>query len=174
MDFDLASSRAILARTPATLATLLRDLPDPWVRENEGPCTWSVFDVIGHLIHGERTDWIPRARIILEHGDSRPFEPFDRFAQLEANSGASLAELLARFAALRAENLVMLDSLGLTPAKLALPGRHPELGAVTLGQLLSTWVVHDLNHLAQIARVMAKRYADAVGPWSAYLGILKK
>lgn len=174
MDFDLASSRAILARTPATLTTLVRGLPEPWVRENEGPATWSVFDIVGHLIHGERTDWIPRARIILEHGDARAFEPFDRFAQLASNQAVSLAELLDRFASLRAENLVALDGLALTPQKLALTGRHPELGAVTLSQLLSTWVVHDLNHLGQVARVMAKRYADAVGPWTAYLGILKK
>lgn len=174
MEFDLASSRAILARTPATLATLVHDLPDSWIKENEGPGTWSVFDVVGHLIHGERTDWIPRARIILEHGDARAFEPFDRFAQLAQKKSAPLAELLDRFAALRAENLVAFDSFGITPAKLALPGLHPELGAVTLGQLLSTWVVHDLNHLGQVARVMAKRYADAVGPWTAYLGILKR
>jgi uncharacterized damage-inducible protein DinB len=174
MDFDLASSRAILARTPATLTTLVRDLPDAWVKENEGPGTWSVFDVVGHLVHGERTDWIPRARIILEHGDARAFEPFDRFAQLATSKDTPLAELLDRFAALRAESLAALDGLELTPAKLALPGRHPELGAVTLAQLLSTWVVHDLNHVGQAVRVMAKRYADAVGPWTAYLGILKK
>jgi uncharacterized damage-inducible protein DinB len=173
MEFDLVSSRAILARTPATLATLVRDLPDAWVKANEGAGTWSVFDVIGHLIHGERTDWIPRARIILEHGDARPFEPFDRFAQFHAKD-ASLSELLDQFAVLRGESLGALDGLAITPEKLALPGRHPEFGAVTLAQLLSTWVVHDFNHLGQVARVMAKRYADAVGPWTAYLGILKK
>jgi uncharacterized damage-inducible protein DinB len=174
MEFDLASSRTILARTPVTLDVLVRDLPDAWVKVSEGPGTWSVFDVVGHLIHGERTDWIPRARIILEHGDRKPFEPFDRFAQLAANQDAPLADLLDQFAALRRETLVELDDLALTPEKLALPGRHPELGAVTLGQLLSTWVVHDLNHLGQVARVLAKRYAEAVGPWTAYLGILKK
>jgi hypothetical protein len=173
MQFDLASARRILARTPPTLKSLVGDLPDEWTRQNEGGDTWSVFDVVGHLIHGELTDWIPRARIILEHGAARAFVPFDRFAQFEASKGKSLAELLDRFAALRAENLSTLDGLGLTPDQLALPGRHPELGPVTLGQLLSTWVVHDLDHIVQVARVMAKRYSSEVGPWTAYLKVLR-
>jgi len=172
MHFDLASAREVLARTPATLACLVRGLPPAWTHENEGPETWSVFDVVGHLIHGELTDWIPRARIILEHGPARTFEPFDRFAQLEANRGRSLGELLDRFAALRRQNLAALDELRLTPERLSLEGRHPAFGAVTLGQLLSAWVVHDLGHVAQVARVMAKQYAGEVGPWTAYLRIL--
>lgn len=172
MEFDLESARGILRRTPSTLASLVRDLPDAWVRQNEGPGTWSVFDVVGHLIHGERTDWIPRARIILEHGTSKPFEPFDRLAQFQASGGKSLNQLLAEFSELRARNLAELVELRLTPEQLALQGRHPELGLVTLGQLLSTWVAHDLDHLVQVARVMAKCYTEQVGPWRAYLRVL--
>jgi len=174
MRFELASAREVLSRTPSALDRLVRDLPDAWTRENEGPDTWSVFDVVGHLIHGELTDWIPRARIILEHGASRPFEPFDRFAQLEANKGKSLNELLDRFSELRAESLAALDALRLTPEQLRLEGRHPALGTVTLSQLLSTWVVHDLGHLRQVVRVMAKCYGGEVGPWSAYTRILSE
>jgi uncharacterized damage-inducible protein DinB len=172
MQFDLGSARAVLRRTPQTLATLLRDLPEGWVRQDEGSGTWSVFDVVGHLIHGERTDWIPRARVILRHGTSQAFEPFDRFAQLAASRGRSLNELLAEFATLRDRNLAELDGFRLGPEQLALEGRHPELGVVTLGQLLSTWVAHDLDHLAQVARVMAKCYTNEVGPWKAYLRVL--
>jgi uncharacterized damage-inducible protein DinB len=172
MQFDLGSARAVLRRTPQTLATLLHDLPEGWVRQDEGSGTWSVFDVVGHLIHGERTDWIPRARVILRHGTSQAFEPFDRFAQLQASRGRSLNELLAEFATLRDRNLAELDGFRLGPEQLALEGRHPELGVVTLGQLLSTWVAHDLDHLAQVARVMAKCYTNEVGPWKAYLRVL--
>ena len=172
MQFDLGSAREVLRRTPVTLATLLRGLPEEWVRHDEGPGTWSVFDVVGHLIHGERTDWIPRARIILRHGTSTAFEPFDRFAQLQASRGKALDELLDEFAGLRARNLAEMDGFGLGPEQLALQGRHPELGVVTLAQLLSTWVAHDLDHLAQVARVMAKCYTDEVGPWKAYLRVL--
>jgi uncharacterized damage-inducible protein DinB len=172
MKFDLESATAVLGRMPATLASLVHDLPDVWVRQNEGPGTWSVFDVLGHLIHGERTDWIPRARMILAHGTQKPFEPFDRFAQFQASEGRSLGELLGEFRDLRAQNLVELRELRLSPGQLALQGRHPELGVVTLGQLLSTWVAHDLDHLAQIARVMAKCYADEVGPWRVYPRVL--
>jgi hypothetical protein len=172
MQFDLVSAQEVLRRTPQALASLLRDLPEGWVRHDEGPGTWSVFDVIGHLIHGERTDWIPRARIILRHGTTTAFEPFDRFAQLQASSGRSLDELLDEFASLRARNLAELEGFRLVPEQLALEGRHPELGVVTLGQLLSTWVAHDLDHLAQVARVMAKCYTDEVGPWKAYLRVL--
>ena len=173
MDFDLASARSLLARTPTTLQTLLAELPEPWTHEPEGPGRWSAFDVVGHLIHGELTDWMPRAHIILAHGPARAFEPFDRLAQLRADQGTPLPALLERFASLRRQNLEALDELHLTPAELDLAGRHPELGRVTLRQLLSTWVVHDLGHVAQVARVMAKRYASEVGQWTAYLGILK-
>jgi len=173
MEFDLAASMEILGRTPATLSHLIRDLPEAWVRQNEGDGTWSVFDVVGHLIHGERTDWIPRARVILEHGTAWPFEPFDRFAQLQAGAGKTLRQLLAEFAELRAQSLAALRAMRLTPEQLALQGRHPELGLVTLAQLLSTWVAHDLDHLIQVARVMAKGYTEAVGPWRAYLRVLQ-
>ena len=172
MEFELTHAIDILRRTPATLNSLLRDLPEPWPVQNEGPETWSPFDVIGHLIHGEESDWIPRARIILEHGETRAFEPFDRVAMFEASKGKSLGELLDTFAQLRAENLRELQSMNLTSELLDKPGRHPELGVVTLRQLLSTWVVHDLGHIRQVVRVMSKQYSDAVGPWKAYLSIL--
>jgi len=162
----------ILSRTPATLDALLRGLPDGWIAANEGGETWSPFDVIGHLIHGERTDWIPRARIILEHGEARPFEKFDRLAQFRQSEGRTLASLLDEFAALRQENLRALESLRLTNTDLDRLGRHPELGVVTLRQLLATWVAHDLDHIAQISRVLARQYSDEVGPWRAYLPII--
>jgi hypothetical protein len=171
--FDLASAREILARTPATLAALLSGLSEPWIRQTEGPGTWSPFDVIGHLIHGERTDWIPRLHVILDQGTAQAFTPFDRFAMFEASRGKSLGELLEQFAALRAQNLLELDRLQLRPEQLDLQGRHPELGLVTLRQLLSTWVAHDLDHVVQVARVLAKRYAGEVGPWTAYLKVLR-
>jgi uncharacterized damage-inducible protein DinB len=151
---------------------MLRDLPDAWVRGNEGPDTWSAFDILGHLIHGEETDWVPRARIILEHGESRAFEPFDRFAQFEKSAGKSLTELLEQFESLRKQNLDALDRLTITTDQLALRGMHPELGSVTLGQLLATWVAHDLSHVAQATRVLCKQYSEAVGPWKQYLPIL--
>jgi len=172
MEFDLESAREVLRRTPAVLAALVRELPEPWVRQNEGRGTWSVFDVVGHLIHGERTDWIPRARIILQHGAERAFEPFDRTAQFQASGDKSLNQLLDEFGALRADNLAALDGFRLGPKELALEGRHPELGLVTLRQLLSTWVAHDLDHLVQISRVMAAGYSDEVGPWRGYLRVL--
>ena len=172
MRFELESARQVLRRTPATLTSLVRDLPEPWVRQDEGAGTWAVFDVVGHLIHGDRTDWIPRARVILEHGTSRAFEPFDRLAQFQASRGKSLNELLDEFSTVRARSLDELDQLRLGPEQLAKEGRHPEFGVVTLGQLLSTWVAHDLDHLAQVARVMAKCYAEEVGPWRAYLRVL--
>jgi uncharacterized damage-inducible protein DinB len=172
MEFDLESAQELLRRTPSTLTSLLRDLPESWVHHDEGSGTWSVFDVVGHLIHGERTDWIPRARIILEHGTRKPFEPFDRHAQVQSSQGRSLNQLLDEFSALRARNLAELSELRLGPEKWVIEGRHPELGVVTLGQLLSTWVVHDLGHLGQIARVMAKCYTEEVGPWRAYLRVL--
>ena len=163
----------ILRRTPSTLNALLRDLPEPWLVHNEGPDTWSPYDIVGHLIHGEETDWIPRAKIILEHGETRPFEPFDRVAMFEKSKGKSIAELLDTFARLRAENLRELQQLNLTAALLDKRGVHPELGVVTLKQLLATWVAHDLSHIRQVVRVMAKQYRDDVGPWKAYLSILE-
>jgi hypothetical protein len=170
--FVLDEAVAILARTPGTLNALLRGLGDSWITANEGENTWSPFDVVGHLIHGERTDWLARARIILEHGESRPFEKFDRFAQFAASDGRTLDRLLDEFAALRQENLRALATLRLTSTDLDRRGRHPELGIVTLRQLLSTWVAHDLDHVVQISRVLAQQYSGEVGPWTAYLRII--
>ncbi len=163
---------ALLARTPATLEALLRGLPDGWIAAHEGGETWSPFDVIGHLIHGERTDWMSRARIILEHGEARAFDTFDRLAQLRESEGRTLASLLEEFATLRQENLRALAALRLTDADLDRRGRHPELGVVTLRQILATWVAHDLDHVAQVSRVLARQYSDEVGPWRAYLRII--
>ncbi len=162
----------VLERTPVALGALLRDVPDIWARATEGEGTWSPYDVVGHLIHGERTDWVPRARHILA-GEARPFEPFDREAQFRESAGGSLDELLETFSALRRESLSAVGAMGLTDEDLGRRGLHPELGEVTLGQLLATWVVHDLDHVAQVARVMAKAYAGAVGPWGAYLSVLR-
>jgi uncharacterized damage-inducible protein DinB len=170
--FALDEAVAILRRTPAVLDALLRDLPDGWTAANEGSGTWSPFDVVGHLIHGERTDWIGRARIILEQGDQRAFDTFDRFAQFELSRGRTLASLLDEFAAARQESLRALEALALRDADLDRRGRHPALGSVTLRQLLATWVAHDLDHLAQISRVLARQYSDEVGPWRAYLRII--
>jgi hypothetical protein len=176
-EFSLPDSIAILTRTPAALDALLRGLPDTWIRANEGPTkkgkeSWSPFDIIGHLIVGERTDWIPRARIILEHGEARAFHPFDRLAQERESQGKSLEQLLDEFARLRKENIAALRTLNLRSQDLARRGTHPELGVCTLSQLLATWAVHDLTHLHQISRVMAHQYRGAVGPWSVYLGVL--
>ena len=170
--FSLDDAVAVLERTPASLAALLAGLPEGWVTATEGAGTWSPYDVIGHLIHGERTDWLPRARHILA-GETRPFEPFDREAQFKESRGQSLGELLATFAGLRRERLAALAALNLTDDDMGRKGLHPELGEVTLAQLLATWVVHDLDHVAQIARTMAKAYGEAVGPWSAYLSVLR-
>jgi hypothetical protein len=170
--FAMDEAVAILARTPSALDALLRDLPDGWTAANEGGSTWSPYDVVGHLIHGERTDWLPRARIILEHGESRAFEKFNRLAQFADSNGRTLASLLDEFATLRHTNLRELGALGLTDADLDRRGRHPELGVVTLRQLLSTWVAHDLDHLMQISRVLARQYSDEVGPWKAYLRVI--
>ena len=174
MSFQLNDAIAVLERTPGTLRALLGGLPDGWIACNEGPETFSPFDNLGHLVHGERTDWIPRARIILEQGSNRRFEPYDRFAQVHESAGKSLAQLLDDFAHLRAGNLDTLRGWNLTDQHLALEGEHPSLGPVTLRQLLSTWVAHDLGHVAQTSRVMAKRYREAVGPWRAYLPILDR
>ena len=162
----------ILGRMPATLDALLRGLPDAWITAHEGGDTWSPFDIVGHLIHGERTDWMPRARIILEQGETRAFETFDRFAQFTASEGRSLDGLLDEFARLRRDNLRALTALRLTPEDLERRGRHPALGVVTLRQLLATWVAHDLDHVMQISRVLATQYTDEVGPWHAYLRVI--
>src|SRR5574338_597905 len=167
MNFQLYQAKEILRRTPATLNALLSDLPNDWVLSNEGPETWSPYDVIGHLIEGEENDWIPRARIILEQGEARPFDKFDRFAMLEKSKGKSLLELLAQFEKLRGQSLRELDELNLTPELLQKQGMHPALGVVTLSQLLSAWVVHDLGHIRQIVRAMAKQYRDDIWPSTA-------
>ena len=169
---NLDEAVAVLQRTPATLDALLRGLPAGWIDAHEGGETWSPFDVLGHLIHGEQADWLARIRIILDHGESRPFEKFDRFAQFEASKGRTLDELLDEFAALRRDNLAQLASLRLSPSDLARKGLHPSLGPVTLGHLLATWVAHDLDHIVQISRVMARQYSDEVGPWRAYLRVI--
>ena len=173
MDFELKQGIAVLERTPRVMDAMLRGLPDAWVRATEGPDTWSPFDVVGHLIHGERTDWIPRARIILEHGERRPFDRFDMSAHFKASAGETLESLLDQFATLRAANLETLRGWKLTPAQLELRGTHPEFGPVTLGQHLATWVAHDLDHISQVVRVMAKQYKGAVGPWTAYLKVVR-
>lgn len=172
MPFDLEQCTQALARTPDTLQALLIDLPDSWARANEGPDTFSPFDVVGHLIDGEETDWIPRSRIILAQGPRPEFEPYDRFRHRARNVGRTLPSLLEEFARLRATNLVTLRSWKLSPAQLELRGLHPSLGPATLRQLIATWVAHDLGHVAQIARVLAKQLRDEVGPWEAYLPVL--
>ncbi len=173
MEQPLEATVALLARTPGALNALLRDLPAPWIHANEGEGTWSVFDVIGHLIHGEHTDWIPRARMVLAYGGSRTFAPFDRQAQSRDSEGKSLHQLLDEFAAARAECLIELRGLNLTEPDLARTGRHPAFGSVTLSQLLATWAAHDLSHLHQIARILAHQYRHAVGPWAKYLGVMQ-
>jgi hypothetical protein len=172
--FDLSHAVALLERTPAAFRALLAGLPDAWTTPNEGPDTFSAFDNLGHLVHGERTDWIPRARIILEHGRSRPFDPYDRFAQVHESRGKTVLDLLDELARLRVENLQTLRGWGLAERELALEGEHPALGRVTLAQLLAAWVVHDLGHLAQTARVMAKQYRGDIGPWRAYLPVVDR
>ena len=174
MQFDLPRALEILERTPGTFRALLGGLSDAWTMPDEGPDTFSAFDNLGHLIHGERTDWIPRARIILAQGPDRRFEPYDRFAQYRESEGKSVAELLEEFTRLRAGNLVTLRGWNLSDRELALEGEHPALGTVTLRQLLATWAAHDLGHIAQTARVMAKQYREAVGPWRAYLPVLDR
>lgn len=168
MEFRLHDAATILERTPRVLDALLPGVSNEWIDGNEGPDTFSPFEVLGHLIHGERTDWIPRARIILAQAPGSKFEPFDRFGHRTESEGRSLCELLDVFRALRAENLATLRSWKLDDARLALRGQHPDLGSVTLGQLIATWAVHDLTHLAQITRTMARQYRDVVGPWRRY------
>lgn len=164
---------SVLTRTPATLNALLRDLPDPWTTATEGPGTWSPYDVVGHLIHGEKADWIPRLTIILEHGPARPFDPFDREAMFRDSRGKPLATLLDEFSALRRDSLAQLNALDLEPEQLELQGTHPALGLVTVGQLLATWTAHDLGHLLQVSRVMARRFKQDVGPFAQFLSAMR-
>lgn len=172
MEMKLSEAIQILGRGPGTVDHMLRGLPEEWVRANEGGNTWSCYDVVGHLIHGEVTDWLPRARIILENGEGRTFEPFDRLAQFKEDKTLAIDPLLDRFKELREQNLNALREMYLSSEDLARTGTHPELGTVTLRQLLSTWAVHDLTHISQISRVLAKQYEAEVGPWKAYLGVL--
>lgn len=173
MEQNLQQTMALLTRTPAALDALVRDLPESWTSRNEGEKTWSVFDILGHLIHGERTDWIPRARMVLEFGESRAFERFDRWAQERESRGKSQGQLLDEFARLRAENLDELRGMNLRQEDLEKRGSHPALGVVTLSHLLAAWAAHDLTHLHQISRVMAHQYREAVGPWTKYLGVMQ-
>ena len=174
MTFDLKKSIAILEKTPAVLKAMLENLPEDWTHFNEGEETWSAYDVVGHFIHGEKTDWIPRARIILSNRKDKTFESFDRFAQFEDSKCKTLHKLLEEFSKLRAENLRILKSLNLSDEDLILEGTHPELGKVNLKQLLATWTVHDLNHIHQISRVMAKQLKDEIGPWTAYISVVNR
>ncbi len=173
MKYRLDQAIEVLSRTPAVLRNMLGGLSEPWIVNNYGEETFSPFDVVGHLIHGERTDWIPRARIILEHDESRPFESFDRYAQYEDSKGKTIDELLDTFETLRRENVAALQAMNLTAEQLALRGTHPELGAVTLQEMLATWVVHDLNHIHQIAKCMAFQYHDNLGPWREWATVIK-
>ncbi len=173
MEHTLQHTISLLTRTPAALNALLRDLPEKWTFRNEGENTWSAFDVVGHLIHCERTDWMPRVRMVLEFGETQTFAPFDRWGHEREVQGKSLGQLLDEFAGLRSENLCELRALNLRQEDLQRRGRHPSLGVVTLSALAATWAAHDLTHLHQISRVMAHQYRDTVGPWSAYLGVLQ-
>ena len=172
MKFQLEEAIPVLRRTPATLRSLLAGLPEVWVASSGDRDSWHAYDIVGHLVHGEQADWIPRARIILEHGTQKPFEPFDREVQFEDSEGKTLATLLDEFESLRGQNLVRLESWDLSEADLDKKGTHPDFGQVTFGQLLATWTVHDLNHIFQICRVMARNYTDEVGPWIDYLAVL--
>ena len=173
MEHNLEHTVSLLSRTPAALNALLRDLPEAWTLRNEGGDTWNAFDVVGHLVHGERVDWMARTRMILQFGESRAFDPFDRLGQVRESQGKSLGQLLDEFARLRSENLAELRALHLRQEDLERRGRHPVFGAVTLSELLATWAGHDLTHLHQISRIMAHQYREAVGPWSVYLGVLQ-
>lgn len=172
MKFDLSHSIGLLVKTPDILQKLLTGLPEEWITANEGPDTWSPFDVVGHLVHGERTDWIPRIMIIMNDSDQKTFAPFDRFAQFEESKGKSIDQLLEEFAYLRDQNLHRLRAFQLDKTDLDRTGIHPSLGQVTLRQVIATWVAHDLGHLVQISRVMAKQYKDEIGPWTKYLSVI--
>ncbi len=172
--FNLTETIILLERTPRVLNAMLSGLPDKWLYANEGHETWSPFDIVGHLIHGEKTDWIARTRMILEKGTSQPFKPFDRFAQFEESKNKSISDLLEEFEQLRKENLHALRQLNLTPADLQKKGLHPDFGEITLKQLLATWATHDLSHIRQISRVMAKQYKTDIGPWAKYLPVVSE
>ncbi|WP_333599875.1 DinB family protein [Flavobacterium sp.] len=174
MEFDLQKATEVLTNTPTVLRTLLHGLSEEWIFENEGADTWSPFDIMGHLLHGEKTDWIARMEIILSDSNDKTFQPFDRFAQFEESKGKSIVQLLDEFNSRRDHNLAVLQSKRIDATALAKKGIHPAFGEVTLRELLSCWVAHDLGHIAQIARVMAKQYKEEVGPWEAYLPILHK
>lgn len=174
MKHSTEKSIAVLERTPHVLHSLLSGLSEEWTSANEGENTWSAYDVVGHLIHGEKTDWMVRIRLILSKNESKTFAPFDRFAQFESSKGKSLTDLLDEFKALRSENIALFKSLGIDDTKFNQTGTHPAFGEVTLKQLLATWVVHDLDHISQITRVMAKQYKEEVGPWIEYLKILRQ
>lgn len=173
MPANIQDTIALLTRTPAALDALLRGLPERWTQRNEGDNTWTPYDVVGHLLHGEQTDWIPRARRIMKEGESKPFEPFDRTAQQRESRGKSLGQLLDEFARLRGDNIRELRAMNLKPEDFEKRGMHPSLGSVTLSELLATWAAHDLTHLHQISRIMAHQYRDSVGPWEKYLGVMK-
>ena len=173
MDFSIKKSLEILERTPDIIEIMIADLSKDWTSENEGQDTWSAYDIVGHLIHGEKTDWIPRAEIILSNKTNKIFQDFDRFAQFENSQGKSLMDLLHEFRTLRIDNINHLQSKAIDHTQFKLKGVHPDFGEVSLSELISTWVIHDLNHIAQITRVMAKQYKANVGPWNAYLRILK-
>lgn len=173
MNFSVARSIELLERTPYVLDLMLRDLSPFWTDQNEGPDTWSPHDVLGHLIHGDRTDWVARTQIILSDSGPKEFAKFDRFAQFQESAGKTLADLLTEFKTLRADNVRWLKSLNLSDDDLKKTGVHPSFGEVTLAQLLSTWTVHDLDHISQISRVMAKQFHDDVGPWKEYLKVLR-
>lgn len=170
--FSLEKGLEILERTPAVLQSLLAGLSDSWIKQNEGGDSWSPFDNVGHLIHGEKTDWVVRSKIILEYGETKPFEPFDRFAQEKISKGKTMKQLLDEFSKLRRQNLEELRRLNVTESNLKKTGIHPEFGRVTLKQLLATWVAHDLGHIRQITRVMAKQYKEDIGPWQEYLSVV--
>jgi hypothetical protein len=173
MDFDLQISIALLSRTPATFNALLRDLPDAWTNANEGENTWTTIDVVAHLVYTDHTDWMTRAKIIREFGETRPFDPFNRVGHVEMCKGRSLPQLLDEFAQIRSANLEEIRAWNLSPDDLAKRGQHPVFGTVTLSQLLAAWTVHDLTHLHQITRILAHQYREAVGPWSKFLGVLQ-
>jgi len=174
MEFSVSKSIEIISRTPQVLQSLLGGLSEDWTAQNEGENTWSPFDVVGHLIHAEKTDWIPRMEIILSESRDKSFPPFDRFAQLRNNTGKTMRQLLQEFADIRKRNVGILESRQLTSEELSMTGFHPEFGEVTLVQLLATWTVHDLNHIVQICRTMAKQYRQEVGPWTQYLLVIQR
>jgi hypothetical protein len=172
-EHNLQNTIALIERTPATLNALLRELPEEWTHRNEGPGTWSAYDIVGHLIHGEKTDWIPRTQRLLEFGESKPFDKFDRLAQERDSKGKTLPQLLDEFARLRNDSVSELKKLNLQPADLKKRGMHQALGPVTLSQLLAGWAAHDLSHLHQLSRVMAHQYREAIGPWTKFMGVMQ-